>query len=146
VKYLSKTYPHYQWEQYKFNQKQKRSSQWWLYKTLKEILPSEVEVIEEYSHPSLKFETGSPICLDIFVPSLNLAFEYHGYQHYHHHKIFGEVKSRKERDNERHKACTSIGVTSISVPYWWKHDKESILELLYKSRADIVPDYTAIFM
>jgi len=81
---------------------------------------------------------------DIYIPSFKLALEYYGYQHYYNHLMFGDVESRKERDLERHKACNSIGITFIEVPYWWQRDEDSIISILYKSRPDLVTGYKFI--
>jgi len=104
-----------------------------LYKIIRDILPLNIEVIEEYMHPFIQFtNTGFPIVFDVYIPSFDLAFEHHGYQHYQDHAIFGPVQSRKERDNERREACKSAGITCIEVPYWWHRDQETILAVLHK--------------
>jgi len=76
---------------------------------------------------------------DIFIPALNLVFEYHGIQHYQDHYMFGESKSYRARDNERDAACASFGITFIEIPYWWQRDKESIVTMLHKHRPDCMP-------
>jgi len=60
---------------------------------------------------------------DIYVDGMNLALEYQGYQHYYDHYMFGDANQRKERDVERQKACKSLGMECIGIPYWWQHDK-----------------------
>jgi len=140
IKMVKREYPNHQWEPEKFNQRQKRSCQWWLYKIIKQIFPPNIEVIEEYSHPWMKFATGCPMMLDIYVTSFKLVFEYHGYQHYNSHFLFGDAKSCKERADERHTACESMGITLIEVPYWWQRDTESVVASLRKFRPDIVLD------
>jgi len=144
MNFLSESYPDYQWDQEKFSNKQKKSllnggciilSNKFLHQILK-LLRS------MFTH-RLNLEQvviGGPIILDIFVPSLNLAVEYHGHEHYQDHYMFGEYNLRKERDNDRHQACKSVGITNINIPYWWKHDKESIVALLHRYRPDIVVD------
>jgi len=136
---LSKLYAHHSWDKSKFSSKQKRSSQWWLYKTIKEILPSHIEVIEEYVHPVLRLKTGCQIIFDAFVPSFNLVFEYNGLQHYNDNFMFGEVKSFRQRDIERNLLCSVADITYVEVPYWWQRDKESIAAVLHKYRPDIAP-------
>jgi len=76
---------------------------------------------------------------DIYIPSLNLIIEYHGYQHYHDHYMFGNVKSRQERDKQRKVACNYLNIAYLEVPYWWERDKESVLAIIHKARPDIVP-------
>lgn len=39
--------------------------------------------------------------LDVFIPSLNLAIEYQGHQHFHDHFAYGHVIGRKVRDEEK---------------------------------------------
>jgi len=141
MKLLSEVYPNYKWNNEKFLGKQKKSSQWWLYKTLKETFPPGIEILEEYQLPAMLFiQTGCLMLFDIFVPSLNIIIEYHGFQHFHDHYMFGDVKSCKEQDDERIVACASQNITYLEVPYWWKHDKESIIALVNLVRPDIVAD------
>jgi len=144
MKVLSLVFPNFLWDQDKFLQRQKRTSQWWLYKILKEILPPHIEVFEDFTHPFLKLKTGCLMIFDIYVPSLNLVFEYHGHQHFTDHLLFGETKFLKERDSERYDACNSLGVTDIEIPYWWQRDKESIIAVLNKHRADIVSNNSQV--
>jgi len=77
---------------------------------------------------------------DIYIPSLNIIVEYHGFQHYFDHYLFGGAKSHKDRDKERSKSCTSHGISYIEVPYWWKRDKESIVAVLHSLRPDVISD------
>jgi len=75
---------------------------------------------------------------DVYVPSLNLIFEYQGHQHYNDNYLFGEIKSRLDRENEKHGACNSVGISYLKVPYWWQRDKESIVGVLHRYRPDIL--------
>lgn len=46
---------------------------------LKENVTHTQAILEDYLHPQLKFPEGDEFAeLDIFIPSLNLAFEYQG--------------------------------------------------------------------
>jgi len=83
--------------------------------------------------------TGSAITFDIYISALNLVFEYHGFQHYYDHFIFGISNSLKDRDNERREKSKSLGLTYVEIPYWWHQDKESIISLLHRIRPDIIP-------
>jgi len=99
MKLLSDIYPNHKWDKEKLFGRQKKSSQWRLYKTLQEIFPPGVEILEEYQLPVL-LETGNLMTFDIYVPSLNIMVEYHGYQHYNDHIMFGDVKSHLDRDKQ----------------------------------------------
>jgi len=131
VRALSGVYPNHPWDHKKFSNRQKKSAQWRLYKTVKDILPSNYEVIEEYVHPFLKFKTGCPMIFDIYVSSLNMVFEYQGHQHFHDHYMFGYVNYSRQRDNDRRETCKSVGMTIIEVPYWWQCDKATIESLIF---------------
>jgi len=75
---------------------------------------------------------------DIYIPSLNIIFEYHGYQHYFDHYMFGDVKSQRQHDNDRRITCKYHNITYLEVPYWWQHDKQSIIAMVHLVRPDIV--------
>jgi len=75
---------------------------------------------------------------------LNLAFEYQGQQHYQDTAMFGQVLVYKNRDQEKHQACKSTGITLLEVPYWWKRDKESVLEIIKKYRPDALLEHAKI--
>jgi len=110
-----------------------------LYKTLHEIFPPGTKILEEFQLPLSFLHTGLLMTFDVYVPSLNLIFEYHGIQHYYDHYMFGAVKFLHEKDRQRRVACIYHSITYFEVPYWWQHDKESIIALVYKARPDIVP-------
>jgi len=81
---------------------------------------------------------------DIYVPALNIIVEYHGYQHYHSHILFGDAISHQERDKERRATCAYYSISYLEVPYWWQHDKESVIASISQLRPDIVPDAPVI--
>jgi len=55
--------------------------------------------------------------------------------------MFGEVELHKYRDNEKQEACKCLGLTLLEIPYWWKRDLESIIEMLHKHRPDTLELY-----
>ena len=58
--------------------------------------------------------------IDVFIPSLQVALEYHGEQHYEPVEYFGGKKGflqTKERDQRKAKACKDAGIILIE----WKH-------------------------
>ena len=57
--------------------------------------------------------------LDVFVSSLNLAFEYQGEQHFEQRFLFKPLIKQQETDQEKRIACSENGITLIEIPYWW---------------------------
>jgi len=138
LKLLQEEYPHYNWKVENFSGKPKRSCQWWLCKTLQEIFPPGTDILEEYQLPSI-IHTGYILTFDICAPSLNIIFEYQGYQHFYDHYLFGDVKTQKEQDKTKRDACMYHNITYLEVPYWWQRDKESIVAIVHHIRPDIIP-------
>ncbi len=59
-------------------------------KSLQIVIYLSLELFEDYYHPSLVYKaTNRPMQFDIFLPSLQLAFEYQGIQHYQDLYYFG---------------------------------------------------------
>lgn len=96
---LTKAYPNVQWDEkrIKLYGFMKKASQRWLYSIIRDLLPTYIkstnDVYEDYHHSELRFEeSGIGIELDIYIPSLKLAFEYHGQQHYESFSLFAETE------------------------------------------------------
>lgn len=82
--------------------------------------------------------------LDIYIPSLNLAFEYQvfmllspfpipdshcPYQQEQHHYasvnfVYQPLEEVQERDKTKQQLVAEKGITLITVPYWWDCQKE----------------------
>ncbi len=89
-----------------------------------------IEVVCEASPPWLHGQR-----LDIFVPSLKLAIEYQGEQHYFPlEHIGGEqgLKDRQEMDERKRLACKKLGITLIE----WKYDDPISVEEVWARITD----------
>ena len=67
--------------------------------------------------------------LDVYIPSLKIAFEYQGEQHYNVSDFFGGeegLKNNQERDARKRALCLENGVTLIE----WRYDEEITKEIL----------------
>jgi len=70
--------------------------------------------------------------LDIFIPRLNLAFEYQGEQHYYDCTGFIAAEVQHRRDEEKAKLCSTMGINLIVIPYWWDNQPKSLIATIYK--------------
>jgi hypothetical protein len=76
---LQLAYPSHTWDASKFKSKQKKSKQWRLRSVVEAIFPN-TEILEETSG-SLS-NSSTDLRFDVYLPSLKIAFEYDGEQHY----------------------------------------------------------------
>jgi len=75
---------------------------------------------------------GNDMELDLFCPSLALAFEYQGPQHYGELPQFTNKEMRKNMDEAKKGICERLGITLIDIPYWkWKKNEK--VSSLYQS-------------
>ena len=108
----------------------KRSSQRWLFLQIQKLFPKD-EIIEDYYHSELSRETGYSVQFDIFLINRNIAFEYHGQQHYEDTPSnFAPLEMYKHRDEEKEKICKKFGIQLVIIPFWWDNSMESLKEKL----------------
>eukprot|EP01027_Heterolobosea_sp_BB2_P011382 GEZU01016563.1.p1 GENE.GEZU01016563.1~~GEZU01016563.1.p1 ORF type:complete len:107 (-),score=30.95 GEZU01016563.1:20-340(-) len=99
-----------------------------------------IEIFEEYHHPSLGLrfsESNEPMTLDVFIPSLSLAFEYQGAQHYRDLPLFANSAMTQHRDTEKAAACKRAQITLIIVPYWWDRSVSALASAIRNARPDL---------
>jgi hypothetical protein len=81
--------------------------------------------------------------LDVYLPELMIAFEYQGEQHYGHttlNLIRQDAVTQQRRDKEKEEACKELGITLITVPYWWDGKVESLQSTIRRKRFDLLTD------
>ncbi|GAK60958.1 hypothetical protein U27_00856 [Candidatus Vecturithrix granuli] len=127
------TFPEYKWQPERFAYGKKQQKQ--LYRIIKKIF-SKYVIKWDFKHPDMRFiETNQKMELDIFIPSLYLAFEYQGEQHVLPKTIWGGIPALKEtqqRDEEKKNACRQHGITLIEVPHSWDGHEDTAIEMLTK--------------
>ncbi len=96
------------------------------------------EISENYLHEELRFKSGHKMELDLFIPNLNLAFEYQGEQHYYDVYAMGPQWQYSMRDEEKRHSCHQKGITLIEIPYWWDFQRASIQATIYEFRPDLI--------
>lgn len=98
-----------------------------LFQILQRILP-EQEVIRHY-HP----DWLDGLELDIYFPTLQLALEYQGQQHFHSIKAWGGEKALGElrnRDKRKEEICKRLGVCLITIDYTESLTEEHIRKMV----------------
>jgi len=117
-----------------------KKMQYLLFLHVQEMFPKE-DILIEYPHPDLRYKTGKLIELDIYIPSRNVALEYHGKQHYERlSHIRSDLELRKSMDEERRLACIEAGITLFEIPYTWDGTSSSLHNYMKQSNALEPPD------
>jgi len=115
------SYPDFNWDASKFDRK-KFTSQKRLYRVLTKIYPNKKIDYNKRHHDIINPKTNYPLELDCFIPSLNLAFEYQGEQHFvKDNRLFHSSKSRDSykdliyRDKIKKEKCKDLNIALIEV-------------------------------
>lgn len=137
-KALQIAFPEYEWYSV-FRLSEGQNNTWRLLSSL-----LREHMLINYRHPQLTHPSGNLMELDIYVPSLRLAFEYQGSQHYsnnrnrkHEHEGFRFTKYRAQRDEEKRAACSALGISLIEIPYWWHASLVPLVNTLRFVRPDV---------
>ena len=78
-----------------------------------------------------RYEWLNGMELDRYYPMLNLAFEYHGEQHFRDIKFFKiNLEEIQKRDELKRELCRKNGVVLIEIPYFEKISEQLILSKL----------------
>ena len=114
---LRTVYPDEIWLPFWFSFRSKRSVQRWLFVCILDIFPQLLH-IEEYNHPHLVYSnSGTTVELDVFTPSLNIAFEYQGEQHYEEILMgFAPTEVHDLIDAEKKELCDRNNILLICIP------------------------------
>lgn len=61
------------------------------------------------------------------------AIHIKGEQHYEEQRVFGDLEARRQKDEEKRKACKQLGLKLVEVPHWWSGTKEDLEQLINHS-------------
>jgi len=132
---LKKVYPNNDWNQItdrKSSNLLMSNVQHEVWNFVRKFFPEE-KILVNFRHPELLSDKRFVnIELDIWIPELNIAFEYHGHQHFRDAFNKDLVEQRK-RDQLRREQCSKVGITLIEIPYWWDNNEESLLATILQS-------------
>jgi len=81
---------------------------------------------------------GTKLEFDFFMPSVHLAIEYQGEQHFHWTNLHGSPEERQKNDVHKREACMLIGVTLIEIPYYWEASYRALQLIILEHRPDLV--------
>ena len=115
---LAEVYPEEHWDTLRFKKRDKRAAQRFLFVQLSRLFPA-YEIIEEHNHADATRLSGQTVELDVFIPALGLAFEYHGVHHYKETTAFGPIELYLERDQEKLSLCRQCEIELVVIPYTW---------------------------
>ncbi len=115
---------------------------------MKELFPDQSMVVH-YKHPQLMFASNYLMEFDIFIPSLSLAVEYQGEQHFDD-RYYGGMQLQRDRDRQKrevtlsnkfsnHQECAKHKITLVEVPFWWKGDRASLAATIRQHRSELLP-------
>jgi hypothetical protein len=128
---LRTAYPEVKWNTSQWYLHSKSNSQELLYGALRSTLSSKIE-IEKEATISI-FQRKKPMRFDIWIPSLNVAIEYQGIQHFVEDKFIhwdGKVDMQCRADMRREFACKSVNISLLNVPFWWDFDASILAQWL----------------
>ena len=135
---LSLTFPDEKFDKNALVRKDKRAVQRWLFLQLKQLFTDNIEIIEDYFHGDLTRISGFPVQFDIFIPSKNIAIEYHGEHHFRDIPSgFGHFEMYASRDNEKIKLCSDYNIKLIAIPHTWDNNVDSLRK--YLEDAKVIP-------
>jgi len=126
IQLLSKCFPNHSWGVPPNNGKFLSKGHNYILKVLQKLFPGQEIQLNYKSSEMLFSATNFSMELDLFLPSLNLAFEYHGKHHYSHVAVFGDCRTYELLDNTKQEACKKLGITLIVIPYWWDDQRASL--------------------
>jgi hypothetical protein len=108
-----------------------RTNQKRIYRLIKRKWP---DAVWEFKHPDMRFrESGRAMELDIWIPSIKVAVEYQGEQHFFPVRGWGGKKAFAEiqqRDAEKRKRCKQLSICLVEIPYTWDGDSKSLMNAL----------------
>ena len=128
-KILKIVHPQENWHRKLFYLRTKKTSQRLLFAAISHLFHSSL-ILENYRHPLLlSSDYFLPLELDVYLPTLNLAMEYQGEQHFDDIQSagFSNVEMYQYRDRLKEKLVSSLNIHLISVPFWWDLSSSSLL-------------------
>lgn len=78
-----------------------------------------------------------PVQLDLYCPTLSLAFEYAGRGHFEDFLSVSSVDQQRATDADKAAYCAQRGIQLIEIPYWWDGSVDYVKRAILSVRPDI---------
>lgn len=133
-------YPDFPWEPDKFHRGLRAQRQ--LFSCVTKLYPGKI-VKFNYLHPDLRFAGSNfKMELDVFLPQLDLAFEYQGEGHFKLVSVWGGEEGLKvvqALDEQKRSACAADNITLIEVPFWWDGSEAELEKMIEAGPGAAIP-------
>jgi hypothetical protein len=130
-KLVSNFYPGMELDRDGWQTNMKSRAQQFLTEIIRSLMQEGTEVESNCAPMNMKYEnTSKPMFFDVWIPRFNLCLEHQGQQHYVAHTFWGDYKSLVTRDTEKLYACIRSHISLLHVPYWWDHQRSTIISAL----------------
>lgn len=113
-----------------------------LYRAIKSLFPNEYNTVNSRKKSFLKYPSGVYFEIDVWIPKLNLCFEFQDTYHYvttwySNHNL----PHIQQRDNFKRETTQKLGITLIIVPCWWDGSAISLQDTICFQRPDLHLNY-----
>ena len=127
---LKLIFPNEEWKKKPFQNRSKKQSQRYLFIEISRIF-QQFFIYQNY-RPSfmLNLNYNSLLEFDIFIPNLNIAFEYQGQHHYDDIPSVNRLEVYQSRDHLKEILSSQNNILLIIVPYWWDRSIYSLISTL----------------
>lgn len=132
---LRRYYSDEKWSKSAFTCRNKKSKQRILFISAQRLYPTHF-AFENYKHPYFNIDRSSFHCLelDIFLPTLNIAFEYQGRQHFDDiPQHFNFSPAYLLSDSLKITLSNTYNIRLIHIPYWWDLSVDSLQHTICKN-------------